>query len=112
MVTSLPELVTTIAAVRIGAYDLAVGNLFGSNAFNIFALGLADVFYLPGRFLGVVDPAFALVALLGLLLTTMALIGNLMRVGRRVLFVEFDALAIIVVYFAGMAFLYLRGIGV
>lgn len=112
MVTSLPELVTTIAAVRIGAYDLAVGNLFGSNAFNIFALGLADVFFLPGRFLGVVDPAFALVALLGLLLTTMALIGNLIRVGRRVLFIEIDALAIIVVYFAGMAFLYLRGIGV
>jgi cation:H+ antiporter len=111
MVTSLPELVTTIAAVRIGAYDLAVGNLFGSNAFNIFALGLADAFYLPGRFLGVVDPTFALVALLGLILTTMALIGNLIRVGRRLVFIEIDALAIFVVYFAGMAFLYIRGIG-
>ena len=31
VVTSLPELVTTVAAVRIGAYDLAIGNLFGSN---------------------------------------------------------------------------------
>ncbi|RME53049.1 MAG: sodium:calcium antiporter, partial [Caldilineae bacterium] len=35
VVTSLPEMVTTIAAARIGAYDLAIGNLFGSNLFNI-----------------------------------------------------------------------------
>ena len=56
IVTSLPELVTTIAAVRIGADDMAIGNLFGSNLFNMFALGLTDVFYLPGRFLGVIDP--------------------------------------------------------
>lgn len=111
LVTSLPELVTTIAAVRIGAYDLAVGNLFGSNLFNIFAVGLTDVFYLPGRFLGVIDPTFALVALLGLLLTSMGLIGNLARVERRFLFLEVDALIIMVTYFAGMWFLYARGIG-
>jgi cation:H+ antiporter len=112
MVTSLPELVTTIAAARLGAYDLAIGNLFGSNMFNIFALGLADIFYVPGRFLGVIDPAFALVALLGLLLTTMALIGNLIRPERRRFFFDIEVLVIFVVYFGGMAFLYVRGIGV
>ena len=57
IVTSLPEMVTTIAAVRIGADDMAIGNLFGSNLFNMFALGLTDIFYLQGRFLGVIDPA-------------------------------------------------------
>jgi len=112
LVTSLPELVTTIAAVRLGAFDMAVGNLFGSNAFNIFALGLTDLFFLPGRFLGAIDPAFALVALLGLLLTSLALMGNLARVERRLLFIETDALIIIVVYFAGMWFLYTRGLGI
>jgi cation:H+ antiporter len=112
MVTSLPELVTTIAAVRLGAFDMAVGNLFGSNAFNIFALGLTDLFFLPGRFLGAIDPAFALVALLGLLLTSLGLMGNLARVERRLLFIETDALIIILVYFAGMWFLYTRGLGI
>ena len=111
MVTSLPELVTTIAAVRIGAFDLAVGNLFGSNAFNMVALGLTDFFYLPGRFLGVIDPAFALVALLGLILTCLGLIGNLARVERRLLFMEIDALIILLVYLGGMWFLYARGVG-
>lgn len=110
--TSLPELVATIAAVRIGAFDLAVGNLFGSNLFNMFALGITDIFYFKGRFLGEIDPAFALVGLLGLVLTTLALIGNIARVERRLLFVEIDALVITLLYFAGMWFLYSRGIGV
>lgn len=110
-VTSLPETVAVVAAARIGAYDMAVGNLFGSNVFNMFALGVADLFYTPGRFLGAIDPAFALVAMLGLLLTNLALIGNIARVERRLAFVEADALLIMLVYFGGMFFLYLRGIG-
>lgn len=109
--TSLPELVATIAAVRVRAFDLAVGNLFGSNIFNMFALGLTDVFFLQGRFMGAIDPAFALVGLLGLILTGMGLIGNLARVERRLAFVEFDALIILIGYLLGMYFLYARGIG-
>jgi cation:H+ antiporter len=110
IVTSLPEAVTTIAAARMGAYNLAVGNLFGSNAFNMFALGIADLFYLDGRFLSVIDPALALAGLMGLLLTCMALIGNLAREERRLVFIEIDALVIFVGYFAGMWVLYHQGI--
>jgi cation:H+ antiporter len=110
--TSLPELVATIAAVRIRAYDLAIGNLFGSNLFNMFALGLTDIFYLKGRFLGVIDPTFALVGLLGLSLTSLGLIGNIARVERRLGFVEADALLILFGYLLGMWFLYSRGIGI
>ena len=60
MITSLPEMVTTISAARMGAYDLAVGNLFGSNVFNMFALGLTDVFLTSGRFIGAIDRNFAI----------------------------------------------------
>ncbi len=112
IVTSLPELVTTGTAIRFGAYDLAVGNLFGSNIFNMFALGLTDIFYLDGRFLGAIDPAFALAGLLGLLLTALGLIGNLSRLERRLFFLEFDALLILVGYGLGMWLLYVRGIGI
>jgi cation:H+ antiporter len=110
LVTSLPELVTTIAAAKYGADDLAVGNLFGSNLFNMAALGLTDLFYLQGRFLGVVDPAFVLVGLLGLIMTGMALIGNLARLERRIGFIEIDALLLILIYFGGLWFLYSRGV--
>lgn len=112
VVTSLPEVATSIAAVRIGAYDMAVGNLFGSNAFNMFALSLTDLFYTGGRFFGVIAPEFALVGLLGLILTGLGLIGNLAQVERRLGFVEVDALIIMVGYLVGMAWLYGRGIGV
>ncbi|MBE2200079.1 MAG: sodium:calcium antiporter [Anaerolinea sp.] len=112
VVTSLPELLAALAAMRIGAFDMAVGNLFGSSVFNMFALGLADFFYVDGRFLGAIDQNFALVALLGLLLTNMALLGNLARVERKVLFVEIDTLLIIVTYLLGMYLLFVRGIGV
>jgi cation:H+ antiporter len=111
-VTSLPELVSALTAIRLGAFDMAVGNLFGSNVFNMFALALVDVFYTQGRFLGAIDPAFALAGLLGLLLTSLGLIGNLARLERRFVFVELDALLLIIVYLAGLYFLYLRGIGV
>ena len=110
-VTSLPETVAVVVAARIGAFDMAVGNLFGSVVFNMFALGVGDIFYTQGRFLGSIDPAFALVAMLGLLLVNLALIGNLARVERRLAFVEVDALLILLLYFGGLVFLFLRGIG-
>ncbi len=109
IVTSLPEMVTTLAAIKIGADDMAIGNLFGSNMFNMFALGLTDLFFVQGRFLSVIDPSFLLVSILGLIMTIMALIGNLARIERRLWFLEADALVLILVYAGGLWLLYLRG---
>ncbi|MDX9991778.1 MAG: sodium:calcium antiporter [Anaerolineales bacterium] len=111
LVTSLPELVTTIAAAKLGADDMAIGNLFGSNLFNMFALGLTDLFYTDGRFFAAIDPDFMLIAVLGLLMTVMALVGNLARLKRRLFFIEIDAAALVFVYLAGMWLLYTRGAG-
>jgi cation:H+ antiporter len=109
LVTSLPELLAALAALRIGAFDLAVGNLFGSSVFNMLGLGLADFFYIDGSLLGGIDPGFALVGLLALLLTNMALLANLARIERRFLFIELDSVAIIVVYLFGLYLLFIRG---
>lgn len=114
IITSLPEVVTTVQAARIGAYDLAAGNLFGSNLFNIFALGLTDTFYLDGRFLAEVSDTMSIAGLLALIVTNLALLGNLARnlawgETRRQI-VELDALLIIVVYVLGMWLLYSRGL--
>ncbi len=48
VVSSLPELSTTFAAVKLGLYDMALGNIFGSNIFNIMIIGISDVFYTEG----------------------------------------------------------------
>jgi cation:H+ antiporter len=111
LVTSLPELIAVFAALRLNAFDLAVGNLLGSNVFNMLGLGISDFFLTSGPFLSVIDPDFVLVGLLGILLTNMALVGNLARVQRKFLFFELDSIAILLVYFLGLAALYVRGIG-
>lgn len=110
LTTSFPELLAAIAATRIGAFDLAVGNLFGSSVFNMLGLGLADFFYTDGRFMAAIDPGFVLVGLLALLLTNLALMANLARIERKILFIELDAIAIIVVYVGGMYLLFLKGL--
>ena len=108
LVTSLPELVTTLAAAKIGAADMAIGNLFGSNMFNMFAIGLTDLFYTEGRFLSVIDPSFLLIGMFGFLMTGMALIGNLAKLEKKIWFLEVDALALILVYIASILLLFLR----
>lgn len=112
IVTSLPELVTTITAVRLKVYDMAIGNLLGSNMFNIFILGLSDLFMLDGRFMGVITDDFILVGLIGLIMTVMALIGNLAKLERKFWIIEIDAFIIVTTYFLGMWFIFQRGLGV
>lgn len=112
LVTSLPELIAAIMAVRIGAIELAVGNIFGSSVFNMLALGISDFFYREGSFLNDISDDFALVGLLAILLTLMALLGNIARIERRILFIELDAIAIIICYFLGLYLLYLQGVGI
>jgi cation:H+ antiporter len=108
IVTSLPELVTTLAAVKIGAEDMAIGNLFGSNMFNMFAIGLTDLFYTQGNFLSAISPDFLLVAITGLVMTGFGLIGNLAKLEKRILFVELDALALVLFYILSTWLLYVR----
>jgi len=110
IVTSVPELVTTGAAARMGADDMAIGNLFGSNAFNMVMLGVTDVLLLRVHLLATISESLLLVGMLGLLMTILGWFGNLAQLERRIGLLEADALALVVVYFAGMALLYSRGI--
>lgn len=108
LVTSLPELVTTFAAIKLGASDMAIGNLFGSNMFNMFAVGLTDLFFTNGRFLAAIDPSFLLIGMVGLIMTGIGLIGNLANIEKRFLNFEIDSMLMVVVYFSSLWMLYVR----
>lgn len=109
VVTSLPELVTAIAAVRIGAYDLAVGNLFGSNAFNMFTLFFSDIAYTSGPILEDVSSAEVVAALAALVMMSLATMGIVYRAERRYFMIEPDAALILLCYVLGLALVYDAG---
>lgn len=107
--TSLPELVTTFAAVRLGAFDLAVGNLFGSNAFNMAILFFADLGYRKGSLLAAVEPIHAVTAFISMLLMSVGVMGIIYRAEKRFLLIEPDSLLMIVGYVLGMWLMFSMG---
>lgn len=82
--TSLPELVVTIAALKIGALDMAVGNLFGSNLFNILILAIDDLIFLPGPLFSYVTSTHTVSGLSAMMMTGVAIVGLLYRANTRV----------------------------
>jgi cation:H+ antiporter len=110
--TSLPELVASIAAVRIAAYDLAVGNLFGSNAFNMvifLALDLADP--RGASIFAALNPVHVVSALFGTVLMSVGLAAIVFRAERRFAMIEPDSFLMVVTYVFAAWFLYMRSAG-
>jgi cation:H+ antiporter len=106
--TSLPEFVATLAALRMGAMELAIGNIFGSNAFNMLLIVPLDAFH-EGSLLHSVSPTHALTCFSIILVTCVVLLGQLYRVERRVLLIEPDAAMVILLILASLALVYFVG---
>jgi cation:H+ antiporter len=105
--TSLPEVVASIAAVRIGAVDLAVGNIFGSNLFNMGILALDDIFYTKGPLLSNVSGSHMITAISAMTMTAIAVIGLTYRAIKKPLRVlAWDSMGILVVYLVSTFILY------
>ena len=109
-VTSTPEVVVTVAALRIGAVDLAVGNLFGSNLFNIAILAIDDLAYLPGPLFASVSISHAASAFSAMMMSGLAVVGLVLRPPSRVFrTVSWISLLLFVIYLLNTLFLYLYG---
>lgn len=109
-VTSLPELVVTVAALRLNALDMAIGNLFGSNLFNILILSVDDVLYLPGPLLAHVSTTHAVTAISAIMMTGIAIVALLYRTKTRVLkTVGWASIFLFTIYLFNSYVLYLYG---
>ena len=100
--TSLPELVSAIAALRIGALDLAAGNVFGSNCFNMALLVPLDLAH-PGSLLASVSSVHVVTCLATIVVTGTAVAAQLYHRDRRTGLVEPDDLLIIVLVMGSLA---------
>lgn len=83
--TSLPELVVTLAALRLGALDMAIANLLGSNLFDILIIAVDDLFFLRGPLLSYVSGAHAFTTFSAIIMTGVAIIALILRPSGRVL---------------------------
>jgi cation:H+ antiporter len=84
-VTTLPEMAVTVSAIRIGALDLAIGNLLGSNLFNVAILAIDDLFHPGASLLAEVSVVHATTAAVAVVMTGLAVVGLYYRPQQRLL---------------------------
>lgn len=102
LVTTLPELVTSASAIRLGSIDLAIGNLFGSCITNMVILAWLDVLYLKGPLFQTVDVSQVGAVMVGIMMMTIALMAmNVRRADARIHFQPMAA-ALILTYVVGL----------
>ena len=77
--TSVPEMVVTLGALRLGALDMALGNILGSNLFNVAILAVDDMFYLPGPLFDQVSSIHSVSAVSAIMMSGIAIVGLLYR---------------------------------
>jgi cation:H+ antiporter len=106
LTTSLPELVVGISAIRAGAFDLAVGNLLGSNCFNMAILLALDIADGPEPLLAHVQPGLLLGALLAIVLMSAALVDTLHTADRRAPAIEPGPWLLVATYALGILLTY------
>ncbi|WP_180127720.1 sodium:calcium antiporter [Rhodoferax sp. BLA1] len=110
LATSLPELAVTLSALRIGALEMAIGNLLGSNLFNVVIIAVDDLFYRPGVLLANVSSVHAVTAASAITMTGLALVGLFFKPGGRVLrAMSWISLGLVCMYLLNTYVLFLFG---
>lgn len=104
--TSLPELAVSIAAIRMGFIDLAVGGLLGSNIFNILILALDDMFYTKGNLMKDASDIHILSAFAAIIMSAIVIIGLNYRARGKRFFLAWDAGLIFLIYVINIILLY------
>ncbi|MDP8266938.1 MAG: hypothetical protein P9M07_08400 [Candidatus Aceula meridiana] len=105
-VTSLPEIVVSLSALKMGAFDLAFGNVLGSNIFNILILAICDIFYKSGPIFARVSSTHILIMAVSVLLTTILIIGIQSPKKKTIFGLGLDTILMLICFAMGMKFLY------
>ena len=103
--TSLPELVSTIVALRMNSFDLAIGNIFGSNTFNMLVFLPLDALQ-PGSIFASLSTSHVVTCLAVILASAIAVMGQLYNVEKRRPILEPDAWLVVVVIIGALFLVY------
>ena len=100
--TSLPEVTTSVSAVLINNPDIAIGNMLGSNLFNIFILAMFDLYFRQKRLFNGAGKEHLYTAMLGLALTLVTMLALVLRIDFTILGIGIDAMLIAILYGIGI----------
>ena len=102
-VTSLPELVTTIAAVRAGSLQLAVGGILGGNAFDTLFASFADIAYRDGSIYSAISGSDIFLTAMVTAMTGVLILGLLRREKRGLGGIGFEGWSVGALYVTAVA---------
>lgn len=109
--TSMPELVICIAALRIGAIDIAVADVLGANMINMAKIVLIDPFWTEGSLLSSVSSSHLITAVTVIAMSFVVIIGLKSRQRRKIfVFSSWYSPVILGLYIFGAYNLFTSGI--
>ncbi len=103
--TSIPELVVAVTAVRMGALNLAVGDIIGGNAFDTLFVAASDIAYNEGPIYAAVSSTEVFWLANSLLMTGTLLMGLVYRQRHGPGNIGLESTALLLLYFGGIALL-------
>jgi cation:H+ antiporter len=110
LTTSLPEIAASVAAIRLGAIDLAIGNVLGSNLFNITLFFVYDLADGRNSFWASLTNSNAFAAVMTMMMTGVVIISLMYRTSPKTPNrISWDGMALAGMYLGSMALLYLLG---
>jgi cation:H+ antiporter len=104
LATSLPELTVSIEAIKLKSYDMAAGNLLGSNIFNIMIIFITDLFLRDQNIYRSLGGFHKLTAIFSMLILLVFMMGIMFKNKKR----RYDTYIIGMVYFVAMYILYIK----
>ncbi|MDL1970217.1 MAG: sodium:calcium antiporter [Candidatus Desulfofervidaceae bacterium] len=104
--TSLPEVVVSLSALRLGNVDMAVSNLVGSNLINLCLLAIYDVLFLAGPLLAFVHKNQLINVFSAIMMASIFISELNLHPRKKILFLSFGSWAIISVYLLNLGVLY------
>jgi cation:H+ antiporter len=107
--TSLPELVTTIAAVKRRAFTLAVSGVLGGNSFDVLVLALCDLAYHKGSIYQALTERQVFLIALTILMTAILLLGLLRREKHGIGNIGFESFLLLFLYIGGFLLVFFSG---
>jgi cation:H+ antiporter len=108
--TSLPELVVTVSAFRLGVVDMAIANLLGSNLFDVLILAIDDLAYTKGSLLASVSPAHSVSAFAAVMMSGIFIVALLFRPETRLRgAISWVSISLLTIYLLSSYFIFLHG---